>query len=172
MKIGEILKSTLSEAFDDLEVDIDDLGVDDGSPIEPVLKPIGGENSATADELTPIQKIILAKIAKGTLTIDSATDKQLVVMDELMDVGLLDAQYEITPEGSTAADMVINKNTQDQIVAQKIAQKNGADKFVKDRRVRDAYKGELDDEVAGDDEGVSARDRVGFDPEFYTGDRS
>jgi hypothetical protein len=99
------------------------------------------------NDLTLLQRVMLKKVYTGRIDAFSPdlSDRQLEVLDSLLDLGLLDSAYEVTPQGSKAAEMLDSYARQEkedistakQIAAAEIKGKNFED--------NEDYSDELDD---------------------------
>lgn len=54
-------------------------------------------------DLTPVQVSCLVRLSKGLISHETASARELEVLDSLCDLGLLDEYYELTPHGELSA---------------------------------------------------------------------
>lgn len=70
------------------------------------LKTVLKENAMlTFRDLSSFQIAMVKKIADGNFDLDNLMPKDWAIMDQLQDLGLIDAQYNLTPVGSRAAEL-------------------------------------------------------------------
>lgn len=76
------------------------------------------------NDMTLIQRLMLKKVYAGKIDFERVTDKEAEVLDQLIDFGLLDLGYELTPDGEQAArliDKYAKQEREDLAVAKQIA---------------------------------------------------
>jgi hypothetical protein len=72
-----------------------------------ILSAIILENEGfSLNDMTLLQRLMLKKVYIGKLNYDHISDKETKILDELVDFGLLDIGYEITPDGEHAAKLL------------------------------------------------------------------
>jgi hypothetical protein len=90
-----------------------------------ILSAIILENEGfSLNDMTLLQRLMLKKVYIGKLNYDHISDKETKILDELVDFGLLDIGYEITPDGEHAAkllDKYSKEEREDLSIAKQIA---------------------------------------------------
>lgn len=92
------------------------------------------------NDLNTIQRMALKKVFTGRFNVENASEKELSVLDSLVDLGLLDVGYDLTPEGEHAANL-LSKYSKDKIEDLRVAKQLSAeqereDSFARRDRVR------------------------------------
>lgn len=76
------------------------------------------------NDLSMIQRMALKRIYSGRFNPERVSDKETVVLDSLVDLGLLDIGYDLTPDGEHAAkllDLYGKRDREDLSVAKQLA---------------------------------------------------
>lgn len=106
-----------------------------------ILSAIILENEGfSLNDLTSIQRMALKKAYTGRLEPDNVSEKETDILDSLVDLGLLDLGYDVTPEGEHAAKLIdkYSRNQRDDLMAAK-------EKFAKKERAMGFDNNEEDD---------------------------
>lgn len=101
-------------------------------------------------DLNSLQVGILTRMADGRLDVDTAKESEYDIMTDLVDLGLLTSEYELSPAGQKAVA---------------IAKKVGGSAELLDARRKQAAKAAFDDKLAvkADDLDPPALDTMGID---------
>lgn len=89
MRIQQVLNESLNDPLDDF--------ADDREPVNYEAPSI----DVSLEDLTSLQVRTLNRISNGLVTVDTASDKEFEIMQELEGLGLLDSEYEISELGTS-----------------------------------------------------------------------
>jgi hypothetical protein len=88
MRIEQVLNESLNDPLDQL--------ASEREPVEYTAPSI----DVSLEDLTSLQVRTLNRISNGLVTVDTASDKEFEIMQELEGLGLLDSEYEISELGT------------------------------------------------------------------------